>query len=183
MGRDGEGVPVRRRRRRAHPRRALRRPLTAAGLPLHVRPDLRGGVPHLLFDGRWPGWAPAAPACPRRDAATGLAGAYGAASGLQAADGLEHPLGLVGEQRLQLRRRRLTPRGAGAREHAPRGRPAADRRSERHGHGTNLAEYIAEIPAMSAFMLEDGAVYQTYGTTFRGVEFLMGYYPILDRAP
>jgi len=49
--------------------------------------------------------------------------------------------------------------------------------------GTNLPEYIAEIPAMSAFMLEDGAVYQTYGTTFRGVEFLMGYYPILDRAP
>src|SRR3954468_9291428 len=49
--------------------------------------------------------------------------------------------------------------------------------------GTDVPEYIAEIPAMSAFMLEDGAVYQTYGPTFRGVEFLMGYYPILDRAP
>jgi predicted dithiol-disulfide oxidoreductase (DUF899 family) len=49
--------------------------------------------------------------------------------------------------------------------------------------GTDLLEYIAEIPAASAFTLEDGAVYQTYGTTLRGVEFLMGYYPILDRAP
>jgi predicted dithiol-disulfide oxidoreductase (DUF899 family) len=49
--------------------------------------------------------------------------------------------------------------------------------------GTEIPEYIAEVPSMSAFALEDGAVYQTYGTTFRGVEFLMPYYPILDRAP
>ena len=40
-----------------------------------------------------------------------------------------------------------------------------------------------ELPAVSVFTLEDGAVHQTYGTTWRGVEFLMGYYPILDRAP
>src|SRR5215217_2043246 len=44
-------------------------------------------------------------------------------------------------------------------------------------------EYIAELPAASAFALVDGIVYQTYATTFRGVEFLMPYYPILDRAP
>jgi predicted dithiol-disulfide oxidoreductase (DUF899 family) len=49
--------------------------------------------------------------------------------------------------------------------------------------GTDLPAYIAEIPAMSAFMLDDGAVYQTYATNFRGVEFLMPYYPILDRVP
>jgi predicted dithiol-disulfide oxidoreductase (DUF899 family) len=49
--------------------------------------------------------------------------------------------------------------------------------------GSDLPGYIAELPAMTAFKLEDGAVYQTYGTTFRGVEFLMPYYPILDRAP
>jgi predicted dithiol-disulfide oxidoreductase (DUF899 family) len=49
--------------------------------------------------------------------------------------------------------------------------------------GTDLLGYVSEIPAMSAFALRDGAVYQTYGTTWRGVEFLMGYYPILDRAP
>ena len=35
---------------------------------------------------------------------------------------------------------------------------------------------------VSAFALEDGAVYQTYTTTWRGLEFIMGYYPILDRA-
>jgi predicted dithiol-disulfide oxidoreductase (DUF899 family) len=49
--------------------------------------------------------------------------------------------------------------------------------------GTDLLGYISEIPAASAFTLEDGAVYQTYATAWRGVEFLMGYYPILDRAP
>jgi predicted dithiol-disulfide oxidoreductase (DUF899 family) len=36
---------------------------------------------------------------------------------------------------------------------------------------------------VSAFALQDGAVYQTYTTTARGLEFLMGYYSILDRAP
>ena len=36
---------------------------------------------------------------------------------------------------------------------------------------------------VSAFALEDGAVYQTYTTTWRGLKFIMGYYPILDRAP
>jgi predicted dithiol-disulfide oxidoreductase (DUF899 family) len=49
--------------------------------------------------------------------------------------------------------------------------------------GTDIPEYISEIPAASAFTLEDDAVYQTYATTFRGVEFMMPYYPILDRAP
>ena len=49
--------------------------------------------------------------------------------------------------------------------------------------GTDVLEYILEVPAMSAFTLQDGAVYQTYGTNWRGVEFLMGYYPILDRMP
>jgi predicted dithiol-disulfide oxidoreductase (DUF899 family) len=49
--------------------------------------------------------------------------------------------------------------------------------------GSDLPGYIAEIPSMSTFTLQDGAVYQTYASTFRGVEFLMPYYPILDRAP
>jgi predicted dithiol-disulfide oxidoreductase (DUF899 family) len=49
--------------------------------------------------------------------------------------------------------------------------------------GTDVVEYIAEAPTprSTAFALADGAVYQTYVTTGRGVEFLMGYYPILDR--
>jgi predicted dithiol-disulfide oxidoreductase (DUF899 family) len=49
--------------------------------------------------------------------------------------------------------------------------------------GTDVLEYTSEVPAVNVFTLRDGAVYQTYTTTFRGVEFLMGYYPILDRAP
>jgi predicted dithiol-disulfide oxidoreductase (DUF899 family) len=49
--------------------------------------------------------------------------------------------------------------------------------------GTDIRGYLSEAPAMSAFALADGAVYQTYTATWRGVEFLMPYYPILDRAP
>jgi predicted dithiol-disulfide oxidoreductase (DUF899 family) len=49
--------------------------------------------------------------------------------------------------------------------------------------GTDLVRYLTEGFGFSAFVLDDGAVYQTYSTTGRGVEFLMGYYGILDRAP
>jgi predicted dithiol-disulfide oxidoreductase (DUF899 family) len=49
--------------------------------------------------------------------------------------------------------------------------------------GTDAVGYISEITTASVFTLQDGAVYQTYATTWRGVEFLMGYYPILDRVP
>ena len=49
--------------------------------------------------------------------------------------------------------------------------------------GTDIAGYLTESPGFSAFVLEDGVVYQTYQTWWRGVEFLMGYYPILDRTP
>jgi predicted dithiol-disulfide oxidoreductase (DUF899 family) len=48
--------------------------------------------------------------------------------------------------------------------------------------GTDV-RYLTESPGFSAFVLDDGAVYHTYSTGARGVEFLMGYYPILDRAP
>jgi len=49
--------------------------------------------------------------------------------------------------------------------------------------GTDATGYLTEVPGFSAFALDDGTVYQTYATTDRGVEFLMGYYGILDRAP
>jgi predicted dithiol-disulfide oxidoreductase (DUF899 family) len=49
--------------------------------------------------------------------------------------------------------------------------------------GTDVAGYLSEGPGMSAFARADGAVYHTYSTYARGLEFLMGYYPILDRAP
>ena len=49
--------------------------------------------------------------------------------------------------------------------------------------GTDVLGYLSESPAVNVFTLQDGAVYQTYATTARGVEFLMSYYPILDRVP
>ena len=49
--------------------------------------------------------------------------------------------------------------------------------------GTDIAGYLTESPAASVFTWHDGVVYQSYGTTARGVEFVMGYYPILDRVP
>jgi predicted dithiol-disulfide oxidoreductase (DUF899 family) len=49
--------------------------------------------------------------------------------------------------------------------------------------GTDVAGYVSEGPVSSVFALSDGHVYHTYSTQQRGLEFLMGYYPILDRMP
>ena len=49
--------------------------------------------------------------------------------------------------------------------------------------GTDLAGYLTELPGLSAFALEDGVVYHTYSCYARGGEFVLGYYPFLDRAP
>ena len=49
--------------------------------------------------------------------------------------------------------------------------------------GTDVVGYLTESPGFSAFVLDDGVVYHSYSTGWRGLEFLMSYYPILDRAP
>jgi predicted dithiol-disulfide oxidoreductase (DUF899 family) len=49
--------------------------------------------------------------------------------------------------------------------------------------GTDVAGYVSEGPGFSAFVASDGTVHHAYSTHARGLEFLMGYYPILDRAP
>ena len=49
--------------------------------------------------------------------------------------------------------------------------------------GTDPAGYMTEAPVMSAFAVDDGVVYHTYSCYARGVEFLLGFYPLLDRAP
>jgi predicted dithiol-disulfide oxidoreductase (DUF899 family) len=59
--------------------------------------------------------------------------------------------------------------------------PAVDHNAK--SSGTDVTGYLTQGPGFSAFVLDDGTVYQTYTTTARGLEFLMGYYPILDRAP
>src|SRR3984885_12233892 len=48
--------------------------------------------------------------------------------------------------------------------------------------GTDIAGYLTEAPAMSAFALRDGAGYQTYAPAARGGGFLVEYYPLLDPA-
>jgi predicted dithiol-disulfide oxidoreductase (DUF899 family) len=49
--------------------------------------------------------------------------------------------------------------------------------------GTDWATYMLESPGMSAFALEDGAVYHTYSAYARGLDGLWGGYQWLDRAP
>jgi predicted dithiol-disulfide oxidoreductase (DUF899 family) len=49
--------------------------------------------------------------------------------------------------------------------------------------GTDVATYTRERPGLSAFVLEDGAVYHTYSTYARGLDGLWGMYQWLDRAP
>jgi predicted dithiol-disulfide oxidoreductase (DUF899 family) len=49
--------------------------------------------------------------------------------------------------------------------------------------GTDVAGYVTEAPGLSAFALQDGVVYHTYSAYARGVEIMLGFYPLLDRAP
>jgi predicted dithiol-disulfide oxidoreductase (DUF899 family) len=49
--------------------------------------------------------------------------------------------------------------------------------------GTDIAGYLTEAPGFSTFVRDGDHVYHAYSTTWRGLEFVMGYYPILDRAP
>ena len=59
--------------------------------------------------------------------------------------------------------------------------PIAERNARESG--TDLVGYMTETFGFSAFVLDEGTVYQTYSAGGRGVEFLMPYYPILDRVP
>ncbi len=59
--------------------------------------------------------------------------------------------------------------------------PIADRNARETG--TDVVGYLTESFGFSVFVMGDGTVYHTYSTAGRGVEFLMGYYGILDRMP
>jgi predicted dithiol-disulfide oxidoreductase (DUF899 family) len=63
------------------------------------------------------------------------------------------------------------------------GEPPSVLRQMATATGTDVAGYLSEAPAMTAFILVDGGVHLTYSAYDRGLEFLMGFYPILDRAP
>jgi predicted dithiol-disulfide oxidoreductase (DUF899 family) len=49
--------------------------------------------------------------------------------------------------------------------------------------GTDVVGYLTESPGFSVFARDQDVVYRTYSAEARGNEFLMGYYPILDRTP
>jgi predicted dithiol-disulfide oxidoreductase (DUF899 family) len=49
--------------------------------------------------------------------------------------------------------------------------------------GTDVATYLRERPGMSAFAIQDGAVFHAYSTYARGLDGLWGMYQWLDRAP
>jgi predicted dithiol-disulfide oxidoreductase (DUF899 family) len=49
--------------------------------------------------------------------------------------------------------------------------------------GTDVVGYLTEIPGFSTFVRDGDDVYHAYSTTWRGLEFVMTYYPILDHAP
>ena len=55
--------------------------------------------------------------------------------------------------------------------------------SNARASGTDVVGYLTESPGFSVFVMADGVVHHTYSTGWRGLEFLMGYYPILDRVP
>jgi hypothetical protein len=103
LGADRQGVPLRDRRGHGVPRRSVHRTLAAAHLSLHVRARLHRRVPVLLGDRRRLRRLRRPPRQSRRHALRGVAGSARETAGLQAADGLELPLGVVVRQRLQLR--------------------------------------------------------------------------------
>jgi predicted dithiol-disulfide oxidoreductase (DUF899 family) len=49
--------------------------------------------------------------------------------------------------------------------------------------GTDVATFTRERPGVSAFAIEDGAIYHTYSAYARGLDGLWGMYQWLDRAP
>jgi predicted dithiol-disulfide oxidoreductase (DUF899 family) len=49
--------------------------------------------------------------------------------------------------------------------------------------GTDVPTYSRDRPGLSAFVIEDGAVYHSYSTYARGLDGLWGAYQWLDRAP
>src|SRR5258708_33540923 len=84
--------------------------------------------------------------------------------------------------RLQLRPLEISRPEEATRQSLANGVPPAPAQLAREC-GTEPAAYLSEAPVMSAYALEDGTVYLTYSTTARGLEFMMAYYGLLDRAP
>src|SRR2546428_4676613 len=187
LGPGREGVRVRHRGRQEDPRRALRRPLTAARLQHHVRPRLHARrLPRLHQPGRRARRLAHPPEPPRRDAALLLAGADRAANRLQAPDELAVPLRLHPQHRLRVRLRPCVDRGAGAADSRGQGddrQPARLAPEWSRQIGAELKDGLREGPSWIAFARENGTVYHTY-TVLAPDPFVAPYYSfLLERTP
>src|SRR5207245_810682 len=100
VGPDRQGISIRDRRGDRLAGRPLPRALAAPHLPLHVRARLHGGVSVLLGDRRRVRRLRRPPGQPRRHAFGGVAGSARETAGIQAADGLELPLGVLARRGL-----------------------------------------------------------------------------------
>ena len=130
---------------------------------------------------------------PRRDDVGGVARADRATAGVQAADGMDVPLGVLVRERLQhdfnvsvteeQQRGGRSSTTSAAGPAAAAGRDRGRRSPSGPRDGTDWATYPREAPGVSAFALEDGVVYHTYSAYARGLDGLWGMYQWLDRAP
>ena len=61
--------------------------------------------------------------------------------------------------------------------------PGGSSFQDTYGTGVDMPTFLRERPGVSAFALEDGAVFHTYSTYARGLDGLWGMWQWLDRAP
>jgi predicted dithiol-disulfide oxidoreductase (DUF899 family) len=107
----------------------------------------------------------------------------GEASGLQAENGVERPLASSANTEFSFDIGASFTAEQVREQMPPEDQVPAIASQNAAASGTDIPAYISELPAVSVFTREDGTVYQTYATTWRGVEFLMPFYPVLDRVP
>jgi predicted dithiol-disulfide oxidoreductase (DUF899 family) len=124
----------------------------------------------------------------------GVAGPAGETAGLQAADGLELPWASSygsdfnydfyvshTQQEWQAGTVYYNFRTMDFRLPAGQGNPSVATLTT--AVGTDWETYRREGPGMSAFALEDGAVYHTYSAYERGIDILWGHVPVARPRP
>jgi hypothetical protein len=186
VGSDRQGVSTRDRRGKRLAGRPLPRALAAPRLPLHVRARLHGRVSVLLGDRGRVRRLRRPPGEPRRHAFGGVAGASREAAGVQAADGLELPLGVLGRRGLQLRLQRLAHREAtarGGRRIQLPARAGVGGRRDRGLTDETRRGACRRARGHDRYRRGHGVVYHAYSTYARGLDGLWGMYQWLDRAP
>src|ERR671918_442894 len=145
LGSDRQGVPLRDRGGHGVPRRYLQGTLAAPRLSLHVRARVHRWVSCLLGDRRWFRRLRRPSREPRRPPLRRVASTAREAAGVQAADGVELPVGVVVRERLQLRLPGRVHRGAAAvgspRVQLPRERREAVARGRQRGPARRVGSH------------------------------------------